>query len=161
MLSRRQARLLRILEEASDHGRRMSYQALLQPMGALSRSNIQRVVLSLIERGFLAWSSAPRRLTVIRRLSSITVGEPASDDPVVLFIHEHQRASDGVSPSVREIRERFGFTFNGVQSRMIELERAGAIVRKNGGEETGRRGARFIYVVKKDRDDKNEEGIAT
>lgn len=152
MLNRKQARLLRLLQEAADHGRTMSYQELLVPMEVSSRSNIQRIVVSLIERGFLTWSAAPRRLVVMRRIRSITEGIPVSSDPIVLFIHGYQIANDGVSPSVREIRERFGFTFDTVQSKMIELERSGEISRTIAGTSPAKRSDRFIYVTKKPSD---------
>jgi len=130
MLHKRQAQLLRVIHDANDSGARLTYGEMATLLGMQAKGNIARMVGTLVKRGFLSKANPEGRLRQIRRIETITRGEPVSDHPVVLFIHNYQLRHDGASPSIREIGAGVGWTsIKQTQQEIAALETQGSIRR--------------------------------
>lgn len=148
MLNRRQAALLRMVQDAIDRGHDMTHEEMKSGLGLKSRSTVSQIVTSLMGRGFLSWSTQGRRhLAVVRRIETIFEGVPAIEDPIVAFIHRYQMENDGVSPSMREVADGMGSSLVTTHRRIDALTRRGYLERPAGdGDEQKRQ--RMMRVVK-------------
>lgn len=136
--------VLGIIEDRIErYGIAPSIEEIMADAGYAGKGVIAGILSRLAERGFIARTRKPRSIVVLRTRADVHAGTPVSDDPMVAFIHDHQRRNGGCSPSYREMCEALDVSSTNVIHRhLARLEREGSVVLSQG------KTYRMIQVVK-------------
>lgn len=144
MLTVSMSRILGIIEtRIACDGIAPSIEEIMADAGYAGKGVIAGIIGRLVERGFITRTRKPRSIVVLRTRADVHAGIPVSDDPMVLFIHDHQRRNGGCSPSYREMCQALGVSStNMIHRHLARLEREGSVVLSRG------KTYRIIQVVK-------------
>jgi SOS-response transcriptional repressor LexA len=146
MLTSKQATLLVAIEGLVERGIEPTNERIAEATGVQGRHGPSRGLALLAKRGFVG-RKGRRKLVVLKSSASIYEGEPASDDPIALFVHEHQKANDGATPSTRAIMKAVGM--NSTSRICRELERLHAQGAITWAEDDQGRMRNAIHVTKR------------
>ena len=118
MLTPKLSEVMRAVEAIVARGSEPTLGAVVKETGRSSKGAMSSAMGRLVERGFL--SRDPRgRVSIRRTVAEALAGDPVSDDPLVLWILERQRAHHGVCPDFRAIMSHLGTVSHSMTMRRL------------------------------------------